>query len=228
MMSNKELVSVIMSAYNSQNTIEKSINSLLVQTYKNIEILIIDDGSNDKTLKSIMKFQNEPNIKIFENKKNIGLTKSLNKLIKISNGKYIARQDSDDISSPNRIMKQVEDIKKYDLDFSSSRGYIENTKRKIPGLSYYLPYSYLINYKNPFIHGTLLIKKAVIEEVGLYDERFYYAQDYKLMKELINKGYRYRVIGNPLYELNMTNNISTNKKSEQKYYADCVKNNLNP
>ncbi len=228
MMSNKELVSVIMSAYNSQNTIEKSINSLLVQTYKNIEILIIDDGSNDKTLKSIMKFQNKPNIKIFENKKNIGLTKSLNKLIKISNGKYIARQDSDDISSPNRIMKQVEDIKKYDLDFSSSRGYIENTKRKIPGLSYYLPYSYLINYKNPFIHGTLLIKKAVIEEVGLYDERFYYAQDYKLMKELINKGYRYRVIGNPLYELNMTNNISTNKKSEQKYYADCVKNNLNP
>ncbi len=227
-MSNKELVSVIMSAYNSQNTIEKSINSLLVQTYKNIEILIIDDGSNDKTLKSIMKFQNEPNIKIFENKKNIGLTKSLNKLIKISNGKYIARQDSDDISSPNRIMKQVEDIKKYDLDFSSSRGYIENTKRKIPGLSYYLPYSYLINYKNPFIHGTLLIKKAVIEEVGLYDERFYYAQDYKLMKELINKGYRYRVIGNPLYELNMTNNISTNKKSEQKYYADCVKKNLNP
>lgn len=227
-MSNKELVSVIMSAYNSQNTIEKSINSLLVQTYKNIEILIIDDGSNDKTLKSIMKFQNKPNIKIFENKKNIGLTKSLNKLIKISNGKYIARQDSDDISSPNRIMKQVEDIKKYDLDFSSSRGYIENTKRKIPGLSYYLPYSYLINYKNPFIHGTLLIKKAVIEEVGLYDERFYYAQDYKLMKELINKGYRYRVIGNPLYELNMTNNISTNKKSEQKYYADCVKNNLNP
>ena len=227
-MSNKELVSVIMSAYNSQNTIEKSINSLLVQTYKNIEILIIDDGSNDKTIKSIMKFQNKPNIKIFENKKNIGLTKSLNKLIKISNGKYIARQDSDDISSPNRIMKQVEDIKKYDLDFSSSRGYIENTKRKIPGLSYYLPYSYLINYKNPFIHGTLLIKKAVIEEVGLYDERFYYAQDYKLMKELINKGYRYRVIGNPLYELNMTNNISTNKKSEQKYYADCVKNNLNP
>jgi len=228
MMSDKELVSVIISAYNSQNTIEKSINSLLVQTYKNIEILIIDDGSNDKTLKSIMKFQNEPNIKIFENKKNIGLTKSLNKLIKISNGKYIARQDSDDISSPNRLMKQVEDIKKYDLDFSSSRGYIENTKRKIPGLSYYLPYSFLISYKNPFIHGTLMIKKRVIEEVGLYDERFYYAQDYKLMKELIDKGYKYRVIGNPLYELNMTNNISTNKKSEQKYYADCVKNNLNP
>ena len=227
-MSNKELVSVIMSAYNSQNTIERSINSLLVQTYKNIEILIIDDGSNDKTLKSIMKFQNEPNIKIFENKKNIGLTKSLNKLIKISNGKYIARQDSDDISSPNRIMKQVEDIKKYDLDFSSSRGYIENTKRKIPGLSYYLPYSLLIGYKNPFIHGTLMIKKSVIEEVGLYDERFYYAQDYKLMKELIDKGYRYRVIGKPLYKLNMINNISTNKKSEQKYYADCVKNNLNP
>ncbi len=228
MMSDKDLVSVILSAYNSENTVEKSINSLLVQTYKNIEILIIDDGSNDKTLNSIMKFKNEPNIKIFENKKNIGLTKSLNKLIKMSNGKYIARQDSDDISSPNSFKRQLEDIKKYDLDFSSSRGYIENTKRKIPRFSYYLPYSFLINYKNPFIHGTLMIKKNVIEEVGLYDERFYYAQDYKLMMELIKKGYRYKVIRNPLYKLNMTNNISTNKKSEQKYYADCVKKNLNP
>ena len=58
MMSNKELVSVIMSAYNSQNTIEKSINSLLVQTYKNIEIVFIDDSSTDKSYKIAKKFEN--------------------------------------------------------------------------------------------------------------------------------------------------------------------------
>ena len=83
-----------MSSYNSEETIEKSILSILKQDYKNIEFLIVDDCSKDSSL-SIMKrlSEDDKRIKIIENKKNIGLTKSLNKLLKISNGKYIARQD---------------------------------------------------------------------------------------------------------------------------------------
>ena len=98
-MMSKDLISVIMSSYNSEETIEKSILSILNQDYKNIEFLIVDDCSTDSSL-SIMKRlrEDDKRIKIIENKKNIGLTKSLNKLLKISNGKYIARQDSDDVS----------------------------------------------------------------------------------------------------------------------------------
>ena len=98
-MMSKDLISVIMSSYNSEETIKKSILSILKQDYKNIEFLIVDDCSKDSSL-SIMKrlSEDDKRIKLLKIKKNIGLTKSLNKLLKISNGKYIARQDSDDVS----------------------------------------------------------------------------------------------------------------------------------
>ena len=90
-MMSKDLISVIMSSYNSEETIEKSILSILKQDYKNIEFLIVDDCSKDSTLNIMKRLrEDDKRIKIIENKKNIGLTKSLNKLLNISNGKYIA------------------------------------------------------------------------------------------------------------------------------------------
>ncbi len=85
-----------------------------------------------------------------------------------------------------------------------------------------------MKFKNPFIHGTLFIKKSILLDVGKYDENFYYAQDYKLMKTLIDNNYKFKIFRKPLYELNMENNISTNKRSEQSYYANCVKKNMIP
>ena len=99
-----EKVSVLMSCYNSQKTLKDSINSVLTQTYKNFEFLIIDDGSSDDTLKILQDFENiDERIKVYKNSKNIGLTKSLNILIDKSVGKYIARQDADDISKPEKV-----------------------------------------------------------------------------------------------------------------------------
>ena len=119
---NQALVSVIMSTYNSEKTIKGSIESILNQTYQNLEFLIVDDFSEDNTVNEIDRYINKnKNIKLFKNKENIGLTKSLNFLLGKSNGKYIARQDDDDISDLKRIEKQVELIERYDLDFSSSR-----------------------------------------------------------------------------------------------------------
>ncbi len=226
---NQELVSVIMSTYNSEKKIKDSIESILNQTYENLELLIVDDFSHDNTVNEIEKYIiKNKNIKLFKNKENIGLTKSLNFLLGKSNGQYIARQDDDDISDLKRIEKQVELIERYDLDFSSSRAKIMNTNRKIPGISYYLPINIIIKYKNPFIHGALLIKKEVLDKIGGYDNDFYYSQDYKLMTKLLNEGYRYKFTNEILYTLNTKNNISNNKKSEQQYYANCVRRNLKP
>jgi len=82
--------------------------------------------------------------------------------------------------------------------------------------------------KNPYIHGTLLIKKSILEKVGNYDEDFYYSQDYKLMNDLLVNKFRVRILKQPLYYLNMKGNISVNNKIEQQYYADCVRNNQIP
>lgn len=223
------LVSVIMSVYNGEDTIEKSILSILNQDYDNLELLLLDDFSDDKTFDICKKYSElSKKIKLYRNEKNLGLTASLNILINESSGSYIARQDADDISFPNRISSQINFIKKYNLDACSSRAYVIENDKVIPAKSFYLPKKFVMNFKNPFIHGTLVVKKEVLKDIGNYDENFYYSQDFKLMKDLLNHKYRLKIIKEPLYFLNMKGNISVNYKKRQKYYADCVIKNLKP
>ena len=224
MTSSNVLVSVILSTYNSEETIEESLVSLLNQTYKNLEILISDDGSTDKTEEICKKFQlNDERILLFSNKKNIGLTKSLNSLAQKASGSLIARQDADDISLPERIEKQVQFMNRKKLDAVTTRSLVMQNNKKRPGISFYIPDKLLINKKNPFIHGTLIIKKNVFKEIGYYDERFYFAQDYKLFHDLLNKGYKVKTLNEALYILNTENNISSENLDRQNYYADCVR-----
>jgi len=225
----KDKVTVLMSVYNSQNTVSNALESLVNQTYKNIEILVIDDGSEDETLKICLEYAKYfKNISVQENKNNIGLTKSLNLLIDLSNGNLLARQDADDISDLKRIEKQVDFLNKNNLDAVTSRAKIINQDRIIPRFSYYLPKKLVIRFKNPFIHGSLMIKKASIQKLGGYNDKFYYSQDYKLMWDLIKTGGKIAIMKEPLYSLNMEENISTLMKEKQQYYASFVKKGKNP
>lgn len=222
-------VSVIMSCYNSQANVGRAIESILNQTYEDFELLICDDGSIDNTYETISEYKRlDKRVKIFKNKKNIGLTKSLNILVKEAKGIYIARQDDDDISSNVRLNTQISALKNENLDFITSRAKVLGSKRLIPGFSFYLSTSLVMNFKNPFIHGSLMIDKKVLNKVGNYDERFYYAQDYKLFSDLLTTGCKYKIIKTPLYELNLKDNISSKFVKEQDYYAKCVRNNKLP
>ena len=156
------------------------------------------------------------------------MTKSLNILIKKSKGNYIARQDSDDISMKDRFNTQINYLTdgKYDLCFTRAK--LKDSGKFIPGLSYYIPPKVSIKYKNPFIHGSLMIKKSVLEKLNYYDENFYYAQDYKLFKDAMMNNYQIKYLNKAMYLLNTKENISTLNKNEQKYYADCIKKGVNP
>ena len=222
-----QIVSVIMSVYNDEKNIQNSVESILNQTYKNIELLLVDDGSTDNTYR-IINLINDKRLKIFKNKTNIGLTKSLNFLINKANSNFIARQDSDDISLPTRFERQLSFLVENNLDVCTSRAQIIQNQKVIPNLSYYLPNKLVIKYKNPFIHGTLMMKTNLLKDLGCYDERFYYAQDYKLFKDLMNRRIKIGILKEPLYKLNIVDNISTLNIKEQRYYADCVRKNLTP
>ena len=229
MMNNKYFLSVLMSVYNSETTVDKSIKSILNQSYKNFEFLIMDDFSNDNTFSICKTFEeNYENIKVYRNEENLGLTMSLNKLIRLSKGQFIARQDGDDVSYKQRFEKQLNYIEKKNLDGCTTRAKVIQTNKLIPGLSFYFPQSFLLRYKNPFIHGSLLIKKKSLMKVNCYDEKYYYAQDYKLMSDLLKAKSKISILNEPLYDLNMDNNISTNFYDKQKYYADCVRKNKIP
>ena len=146
---NLKLVSVIMSVHNDERTVEKSIESILEQDYDNLELLLIDDGSSDKTYEICKKYVNSiKNVKLYQNEYNIGLTKSLNLLAKKAEGYFIARQDADDISSTSRIRKQLHFMKKYNLDASTTRAFVMNTKKITPSKSYYLPKEFVMRIKN--------------------------------------------------------------------------------
>ena len=220
-MDENKLVSVIMSVYNDANRVKKSIESILNQSYSNIELLIMDDGSTDNTFEICKNYQNENNVKIFKNNKNIGLTKSLNILIKESSGYYIARQDSDDTSEIVRIEKQIDFMSHQNLLVSTTRAYVFNeiTENIRPRYSHLIPNRLIIKLKNPFVHGTLMIKKSLFEKIGGYNEDYYYSQDFKLFSDLINSKIDIPILNTPLYRLNTLDNLSTKFKLEQKEYT---------
>ena len=118
------------------------------------------------------------------------------------------------------MVVNIKFLEEYKLDLSYSRAFIKESNKVIPNFSYYLPLKLIVKYKNPFIHGTLFIKKDVITALGGYDEFFYFSQDYKLIKDVLKKGYRVKIDRKVLYNLNMKNNISTKYKDIQKIYAN--------
>ena len=220
------LISVFLSVYNDDENIKKSVDSILTQSYKNIELLVIDDGSTDKTYE-ILNGIKDSRLKIFKNKENLGLTKCLNILIKKSQGQILARQDSDDISLPTRLEVQFNFLHKSQLDACTTRAFIKNTKKSIPRFSHLLPLNFVIKYKNPFIHGTLMVKKNAVLNIGMYDENIKYAQDYKLFIELLKENYKIKILKTRLYVLNMENNISSLKKEDQQnFFRKIQKENL--
>lgn len=103
-----DFVSVIMPVYNDELYVGKAIESILNQTYKNFEFIIIDDGSTDHSLEIIKRYQyQDGRVRIFSLRKNMGISYALNLGIQKARGKYIARMDSDDISLPRRLATQV-------------------------------------------------------------------------------------------------------------------------
>jgi len=104
----KPLVSIIMPAYNSEKTIEESINSVIAQTCKNWELIVVNDCSTDNTKEIIKKLKsNEIRIRLFTSVRNNGVAKARNFALKKANGKYIAFLDSDDLWLPKKLEKQV-------------------------------------------------------------------------------------------------------------------------
>ena len=222
-------VSVIMSVFNNESTIETCIKSILNQTFSDFEFLIVDDGSTDDTYNKMETIaKNDNRIIIYKNSKNIGLTKNLNRLIQNSKYPIIARQDADDFSLPNRFQKQIDFLQEKNLDGCSSRAKIIQTKKTIPNLSYYLPLKYIVKFKNPVIHGSIMLRKTILENIGLYNEKFYYAQDFKLLHDILDSGYKFKIMKEVLYNMNFVNNISSKYLHEQNKYKKHVLQKTEP
>lgn len=233
---NQPLVSVLMPCYNVEKYIEESMDSILNQTYKNMEIIAINDCSTDKTLDILQTMsQRDQRIKIINNETNLKLIKTLNKGIAICQGEYIARMDSDDIALPSRIEKEVLFLEaNNDHDIVSTLFYAFRTENPSKKDFHYSPLldsqlrAFML-FKSGICHPAVMIRKRVFSELGLsFGEEYLHVEDYALWSQAVYKT-RIANIGEPLllYRVHknqvssLYENIQTeNKKKVFKIHCD--------
>jgi glycosyltransferase involved in cell wall biosynthesis len=180
------LVSVVMPAYNAEKYISQAIESILNQTFKDFEFIIIDDGSSDRTWEIIQEYaKKDEKIMPVKNERNLKMTKTLNKGVHLAKGKYLVRMDADDWSYPYRIQEQVDFMEK-NSKVVVSGGSIQvcNERLDVKNKRWYPNSDEGIRKKifryNPFAHPSIILRKDRVIEVGMYDENLPLTQDYDL------------------------------------------------
>ncbi len=225
LMNNKSqnIISVIMSVYKPEEEyLREAIESILNQTFKEFEYIIIIDGI-DKLTSSIIKSFNDDRIKVYQNEKNLGLTKSLNIGLQLATGKYIARMDADDISFPKRLEKQYEYMEK-NKDVAVCGCYAKNIGKK--GFAKQL-WSYnedvlkirMMFYNAGIIHPTAFIRKETLQNNNIkYDEAIKKSQDYALWVDILRYS-KIMVIPDVLlgYRRHKNQIISSNSNEVEEY-----------
>ena len=192
------VVSVLLSAYNAEEFIEKAIESILTQSYTEIELIIVNDGSTDETLNIIKSFDDTRIVII--NRENRGLTKSLNEAIECATGDYICRQDADDFSFKDRIESQLNFLKESNSDVVFCQvfdGVDVLPKRHM--LNKTITASQLI-FGNVLAHGSVFGKASVFKN-NKYDEDWRFGQDYELWLRLLKNGVNLKWSEDKLYYL---------------------------
>lgn len=185
-------ISVIMSVYNGARYLSEAIESVLTQTYKNFEFVIVNDGSIDNTSKIIQTYADN-RIKVINNSQNLGLTKSLNIGIYFSAGDFIARQDADDRSLPERLEHQLAFLDSHPSIglVGSSALWIDGQGKKIqewhPLCGQQEIQQHLLS-TIPFLHGTFMFRRECLNDVGGgYDESKPVAQDCDLLMRIAER-----------------------------------------
>lgn len=205
--------SIIIPTYNSDKEIVKTINSILQQNYDNYEVIIIDDGSKDKTKSCIDKYCKNDKIKYFY-QENSGVSSARNKGLSKASNEYIMFVDSDDELFDNALITCNEYINKYDADLYSF-GYICCTKKSIKSFNFSFFYSnnfddYFKKMYSEFLFNPVwnkIYKKSIIEKHGiLLDKEISIAEDLKFNINYCNYSNKYIHINKKLYKYNLSNN----------------------
>ncbi len=190
----KPLVSVIIPVFNGQKYLKETVLSVQKSSYKNFEIILVNDGSKDKSKELCYKLKKKyKNIRVFSFKKNRGLSNILNYAIRKAKGKYIARLNQDDLVTPTRLSSQV-----YFLENNPNHvlvggnlELINEQGKTLDVMSYPHTDQEIRNnwlYLNAFADPAVMYRKKTFMKVGDYDQGFYPADDYHLWFRMGKEG----------------------------------------
>lgn len=213
----KPLVSVLMPVFNREDFVKQAINSILQQTYKNIELIVCDDCSTDNT-RSVIQATHDPRLKLICNERNMGISYTRNRLLKNCNGEFIGLLDSDDLALPDRIERQVGYLFKH-REVSLVGGACVVIDKDGRQLKQEIKYETdpedircALLFRNCFVQSTILFKRSILKDF-FYNEGLTHAEDYELWGRL---SLRYKlvnlnsVVG--LYRVHSNNNDSLVKE----------------
>jgi glycosyltransferase involved in cell wall biosynthesis len=179
-MNEKPLVSIIMATYNRAGVVSRTIENIFAQSYRPLELIVINDGSADDTLTVLKNLQASFDFKLIDNPQNMGLQKSLNRGLRQANGKYIARIDDHDLwIDVEKTEKQVaflENNLNYGLIGSAFK--INDTPFINPLTDKEIRQQILM--RCPFCHQSILMRNSVLQQVGYYDEDLIYSEDWDM------------------------------------------------
>lgn len=187
-------VTVLMPVYNGENYLREAIDSILNQSFKEFEFLIINDRSTDNSLQIIEAYR-DPRIRLFNNKTNLKLVATLNKGLNLARGEYVARMDADDISLPGRLKAQVKFLDTHpevgilgtNVELiDDSGGYFTNFKAQ-PQPSDPALVRWTLFYRCCINHPTVMVRKSVYKHIGGYRSQFLYAEDYDLWLRAVQR-----------------------------------------
>ena len=208
----KKIISIIMPVYNAEFFLEECIQSVLKQSYKNFEFIIINDGSTDKTLSIIENFMNTDDRIICVSREKKGLIFSLNQGLNLSTGTYIARMDGDDICYPERLEMQYNFMIKNQLDICGG-DYNTICENGLFKKKYIVPKEHseiLISMASnvPFAHPSVMIKKAFLVNnkltYGMYGHN--YGEDIDLWMNMYSAGAKFGNLAAPVLKYRQVHN----------------------
>lgn len=205
------------------NYIKDSIESILNQTYKNIELIIVDDSTKEDTITSINSFVDDNRVKIIREKNKMGFTRALNNGLKAAKGEYIARMDADDISSTDRLEKQLEYLNSHkDVYVLGGNMMIINesgevvSERKYPKKGLSLQINSI--FRSPVAHPTVMFRRLIVENQFFYDESFKKAEDTEYWFRLRNNGYKIENIQHNLLNFRIAGDLAKKRNVEHFSY----------
>ncbi len=219
-------ISVIMSVFNGEDYLKESIDSILTQTFRDFEFIIVDDASQDHSRDILKaKARQDPRIKILLNPHNLGLTRSLNLALEKAQGRYIARQDADDVSSPGRLALQRSYLESNPAIFLigtsalivDDQGQIQKKycRDDNPG-----KWARKLRRYNPLFHSSIMFRNQKLR----YRHKFYFAQDYDLYLRLLTQGKKISNLPPYLIQHRITSQTITQvQKKAQKRFAQVAK-----
>lgn len=195
-------VSVLLSVHNGERFLERTLESVLSQTFGDFEFLIVDDASTDET-PGILEAYADPRIRRFRNAGNLGLTRSLNRGLDRARGGYIARIDADDLWKPEKLGRQVEWLDRHPgvTVLGTWTTEIDDEDRVVGAVrTCPLPdfLAWEMTHRSSLYHSTALMRREPVSAIGGYDDRVKFAQDHDLWTRIVMAGGRVALLPEPL------------------------------